>query len=97
MARYAAAHGYNVGVVGGGGRLVSAGQPPTHLPPPSPKTPKTHPQVVLTGRRQEQGQAVADSIAAAGGSSIFVQGDVTVTEDVARFFERAKVWGTSVE
>ncbi len=44
--------------------------------------------VVITGRRQERGQAVVAEIEAAGGACLFVQTDHTQPEDCARAVER---------
>ena len=51
-------------------------------------------KVAITGRREEQGQAVVAQMAAAGGEGLFIQSDVTVQADVdamvARTVDR---WG----
>ena len=39
-------------------------------------------KVAITGRREEQGQAVLDRIVAAGGEGLFIRADVTVRADV---------------
>jgi A-factor type gamma-butyrolactone 1'-reductase (1S-forming) len=39
-------------------------------------------KVAITGRRQEQGQAVLDRIAAVGGEGLYIRSDVTVRADV---------------
>ena len=39
-------------------------------------------KVAITGRRDEQGQAVVAQIEAVGGEGLFIKGDVTVTVDV---------------
>jgi NAD(P)-dependent dehydrogenase (short-subunit alcohol dehydrogenase family) len=39
-------------------------------------------KVAITGRREEQGQAVLDRIEAAGGEGLFIKTDVTVSADV---------------
>lgn len=39
-------------------------------------------RVAITGRRHEQGQAVLERIAAAGGDGLFIRSDVTVRADV---------------
>jgi NADP-dependent 3-hydroxy acid dehydrogenase YdfG len=45
-------------------------------------------KVAITGRRQEQGQAVLERIAAAGGEGLYIRSDVTVRADV----EAMVVW-----
>ncbi|WP_421936678.1 SDR family NAD(P)-dependent oxidoreductase [Phenylobacterium sp.] len=40
-------------------------------------------KVVITGRREAQGQAVLAQMKAAGGEGLFIQGDITVRADVA--------------
>ena len=39
-------------------------------------------KVAITGRREEQGQAVVAQIEAAGGEGLFIQSNVTVQADV---------------
>jgi A-factor type gamma-butyrolactone 1'-reductase (1S-forming) len=39
-------------------------------------------KIVITGRREERGQAVLDQITAAGGEGLFIQADITVRADV---------------
>lgn len=39
-------------------------------------------KVAITGRREEQGQAVIGQITAAGGEGLFIKADVTVRADV---------------
>ncbi len=44
--------------------------------------------VVITARRENELQRVADEIAAEGGSCVYIPGDVTVTEDVENVMSR---------
>ena len=44
-------------------------------------------KVAITGRREEQGQAVLRQIDAAGGEGIFIKTDVNVRDDVDFFFD----------
>ena len=39
-------------------------------------------KVAITGRREEQGQAVVEQMKAAGGEGLFIKADVTVRADV---------------
>ncbi len=45
-------------------------------------------KVAITGRREEQGQAVLGQIAAAGGEGLFIKTDVTVRSDVEAMVAR---------
>jgi 3-oxoacyl-[acyl-carrier protein] reductase len=47
-------------------------------------------RVVVSGRRKAEGQAVVDSIKAAGGEAVFVRADVKQEADVRNLFEQAK-------
>ena len=46
-------------------------------------------KVVIMARREATGQAVVDDICAAGGSAIFVRGDVSVAADCSRVVDHA--------
>ena len=51
-------------------------------------------KVAITGRREEQGQAVVAQMAAAGGEGLFIQSDVTVQADVDAMVARpVDRWG----
>ena len=50
--------------------------------------PARAPRVVVTGRRQEQGEETVKLIRQAGGEGLFVRGDVAVEADVVRAIER---------
>ncbi len=46
-------------------------------------------QVVVTGRRETEGNATADLIRAAGGEAVFIRGDVSKAADVEAMVEKA--------
>ena len=45
-------------------------------------------KVVITGRREERGQAIVDQMKAAGGEGVFIKADVTVRADVEAMVAR---------
>lgn len=45
-------------------------------------------KVVITGRREERGQAIVDQMKAAGGEGVFIKADVTVLADVEAMVAR---------
>lgn len=46
-------------------------------------------EVILTGRREEKGRAIEESICSTGGKAVFVQADFTKKEDLERIFQVA--------